>query len=154
MCRATGLARYPYSVSIQRLCSLITFYHPSIGGDGVRIVLAGKHCDKTASAAASVVVERTLATVSLTLLGLVGTFFAKTPYPLAVLLLGILLIVGITVSFILLTGWVPAFIRRRSGKIAGTWISFSESAGEECIDRTNERQYRNWSGLCCGSSWV
>lgn len=105
------------------------FLPSSIGGDGIRIVLAGKYCDRTASATASVVMERSVATVSLALLGLGGSVFAKKPYPPAVWLLGMLLLVGIIVTAILLTGWVPDFIKRGNGKLGKAWVSFSKSAG-------------------------
>ncbi len=105
------------------------FLPSSIGGDGVRIALAGKYCDRTTSAATSVVMERAIATISLALLGLSGAFFAKKPYPLAVGLLGVLLLVGIIITFILLTGWIPNFIKKQNGKIANIWIPFSKSAG-------------------------
>lgn len=106
------------------------FLPSSIGGDGVRIVLAGKYCDRTASAAASVVMERSIATVSLALLGLIGAFLAKKPFPLAVGLLGLLLLIGIIVTLVLLIGWVPNFVKLKSSKFGNAWVSFSKSAGE------------------------
>lgn len=106
------------------------FLPSSIGGDGVRIVLVGKYCDRTASAAASVVMERSIATVSLALLGLIGAFLAKEPFPLAVGLLGLLLLAGIIVTLVLLIGWVPNFVKRQSSKFGNAWVSFSKSAGE------------------------
>lgn len=104
------------------------FLPSSIGGDGVRIVLAGKYCDRTASAAASVVMERSIAAVSLALLGLGGAIFARKPYPPAIGLLGMLLFVGIIVTVILLTGWVPDFVKRQNGKLGKAWDSFSKAA--------------------------
>lgn len=106
------------------------FLPSSIGGDGIRIVLAGKYCDRTASATASVVMERSVATVSLALLGLGGSVFAKESYPPAVGLLGMLLLVGIIVTAILLTGWVPDFVKRQNSKLGKAWVSFSKSAGD------------------------
>ena len=106
------------------------FLPSSIGGDGVRIMLAGKHCDRTASAAASVVMERVIATISLALLGLTGAIFARKPYPLAIWLLSILLFVGIIIEWILITGWVPNFIKRQDNKLGNAWLSFSKSASE------------------------
>ena len=106
------------------------FLPSSIGGDGIRIVLAGKYCDRTASATASVVMERSVATVSLALLGLGGSVFAKESYPPAVGLLGMLLLVGIIMTAILLTGWVPDFVKRQNSKLGKAWVSFSKSAGD------------------------
>lgn len=106
------------------------FLPSSVGGDAVRIYLAGKSCGKTASAAASVVTERVLATVSLSLLGLAGALLAQKASPLAVWLLGIILVAGLALAIILLSGWVPNPIRKKQGKIAKAWISFAGSAGE------------------------
>ncbi|HBE78774.1 MAG TPA: hypothetical protein DDW65_13510 [Firmicutes bacterium] len=106
------------------------FLPSSIGGDGVRIMLAGKHCDRTATAAASVVMDRVIATISLALLGLIGAIFARKPYPLAVWLLGMLFVIGIIIAWILITGWVPNFIKRQDNKLGNAWVSFSKSANE------------------------
>jgi uncharacterized protein (TIRG00374 family) len=106
------------------------FLPSSIGGDGVRIMLAGKHCDHTSSAAASVVMERVIATISLAILGLTGAIFARKPYLPAIWLLSIMLFVGIIIAWILMTGWVPNFIKRQDNKLGNAWVSFSTSAGE------------------------
>lgn len=105
------------------------FLPSSIGGDGVRILLAGRHSGHTAAAAASVVVERTLACVSLAMLGLIGAVLAQHPTPFAVWLLGVLLVIGIMVTVLLLTGWLPTFIKKKDGKFWRSIVSFSEAAG-------------------------
>jgi uncharacterized membrane protein YbhN (UPF0104 family) len=121
-------------ISLFRIYTIALFFNnflpSSLGGDGARVVLAGRSCDRVAMAAASVVVERAIATISLALLGLIGAVFAEKPYPLAEGLLGALLAVGILITCILLTGWIPGFVRKQSNKIADSWIHFSESAGE------------------------
>lgn len=106
------------------------FMPSSIGGDGVRIYLTGKKTNNYSTAASSVVVERILATVTLAFLGVISAAFAQEPSKLAVMLLTILLLVGILLAFILLSGWVPHFLRNIKGKISKAWISFSTSAGE------------------------
>lgn len=106
------------------------FLPSSIGGDGVRIYLAGKKTDNFSSVASSVVVERVLATVTLALLGIISAIFAQSPSRLAVILLVVLFIAGILLTCILITGWIPKFLKNKDGKIAKAWISFSTSAGE------------------------
>jgi len=106
------------------------FLPSSIGGDGVRIYLSGKKVDDFSIAASSVVVERVLATVTLAFLGIISAFFAQSPSKLAVVLLVVLFVVGILLTCILLTGWVPTFLKKRDGKISRAWVSFSTSAGE------------------------
>lgn len=106
------------------------FLPSSIGGDGVRIFLAGKKTGNLSSVASSVVVERMLATVTLALLGIISAIFAQKPSNLAVILLSVLLIIGILLTCILLTGWIPAVIKNKEGKIINAWSSFSKSAGE------------------------
>jgi uncharacterized protein (TIRG00374 family) len=123
-----------------RFISLFTYYNcglffnnflpSSIGGDGIRIFLAGKKADNYSVAASSVVMERTLATVSLALLGLISALFAKYPSRIAVLLLLILFITGILLAFTLISGWVPAKLRNGEGKIKKAWRSFASSASE------------------------
>lgn len=106
------------------------FLPSSIGGDGVRIYLAGKHYNRTSSAAASVVVERAIATISLSLLGLAGFLFSVKPLVIAVWPLTIVLIAGIALTLTLLTGWTPGFIKKRKGRIRDSWVAFSTAAGE------------------------
>jgi len=106
------------------------FLPSSIGGDGVRIYLTGKKTNNYSSAASSVVVERILATVTLAWLGIVSVIFAQKPSQYAVVLLIILFIAGLFLTCILLTGWVPQFVRNKDGKISNAWISFADSSGE------------------------
>lgn len=106
------------------------FLPSSIGGDGVRIYLAGKKTENVSSVASSVVVERVLATVTLAMLGIISAIFAQSPSKLAVMLLVVLFIVGIILTYILITGWMPLFLKNRDGRIIKAWISFSTSAGE------------------------
>jgi len=105
------------------------FLPSSIGGDGVRIYLAGRYYGKTSSAAASVVVERAIATITLSLLGLSAALFASNPTMIVVWPLIIVLISGVVLTLILLTGWTPGFIKKRKGKVRDSWIAFSHAAG-------------------------
>lgn len=105
------------------------FLPSSIGGDGVRIVMSGQRCKNTAAAAASVVMERMLATVSLATLGLIGALYTQNPNAVAIGMLAALLLIGLLLSAILMTGWVPNNIRNSPKKVAKVWTSFSVSAG-------------------------
>ncbi len=122
-------------------CSLLFIYYncclffnnflpSSIGGDGIRIYLAGKKAADYPAAASSVVMERILATVSLALLGLLSSIFAEHPSKLAVLLLLFLFIIGTILAYILICGWVPLKVQKRDGKISRAWRKFAVSASE------------------------
>lgn len=127
------------SVSI-RITTLFAYYNcglffnnflpSSIGGDGIRIFLAGKKADNYSAAASSVVMERTIAAVTLALLGLASSIFAANPSRIAVNLLAVLFFAGILLSFVLLSGWVPGFLKNKEGKISTAWIGFADSARE------------------------
>lgn len=106
------------------------FLPSSIGGDGVRILLAAKRYGNASAAAASVVIDRAVASVSLALLGLVSALFSTNPSLAALWLLTALFVFGILASAVLLTGWVPGFIRKGKGKIRTSWISFAGSLGD------------------------
>lgn len=106
------------------------FLPSSIGGDGIRIYLTGKKTDNYSVAASSVIMERTIATVSLAFLGLVSSVFAKNPSKLAINLMMVLFVVGIGLTFILVSGWVPRRLKNREGKISGAWTKFANSAKE------------------------
>lgn len=106
------------------------FLPSSIGGDGIRIYLAGKKADNYSAAASSVVMERTIATVTLALLGLISSIFANNPSKIAVNLLAILFVIGVILAFVLVSGWVPKFLENKVGKISRAWIKFANSASE------------------------
>jgi len=106
------------------------FLPSSIGGDGVRIFLAGKYKGNTSAVASTVVLERTLATVTLALLGLIGALFAYKPNASAIWLLIALLIIGVLMTFVLLKGWVPKFIRDGKSRLGLAWINFADSSSE------------------------
>ena len=106
------------------------FLPSSIGGDGIRIYLAGKDAQNTSAAASSVVMERVIATITLALLGLVSSAFAKSPSKIAVVLLAGLLLAGILLATVLMSGWVPKRLRKSDGKFSRGWARFAESAKE------------------------
>lgn len=106
------------------------FLPSSIGGDGIRIFLAGKKTDNYSATASSVVMERTIATVSLAFLGLVSSVFANKPSRTAVNLLAILFLIGMVLTFVLVSGWIPQKLKDHNGKIGKTWTKFADSAKE------------------------
>lgn len=106
------------------------FLPSSIGGDGIRIFLSGKKTGNYSVAASSVIMERTIATVSLAFLGLVSSVFANNPSKIAINLMTILFVVGIALTFVLVSGWVPRWLKNKEGKIYRAWIKFADSAKE------------------------
>lgn len=106
------------------------FLPSSIGGDGVRIYLTGNKSGNISAAAASVVVERVLATLTLALLGIGSAVFAQKTSIYAIILLIILFVVALLLAFVLLMGRTPGFLKNGNGKISKAIISFSASAGE------------------------
>lgn len=106
------------------------FLPSSIGGDGIRIFLSGQKAENYSAAAASVIMERTIATVSLAFLGIVSSIFATNPSKIAVILMAIIFITGIVMAFVLISGWVPRKLSAQDGKISKAWVSFAASAKE------------------------
>jgi uncharacterized protein (TIRG00374 family) len=106
------------------------FLPSSIGGDGIRILLTGQKTENYSAATASVIMERTIATVSLAFLGLFSSVFAMHPSQIAVILMLVIFIAGIVMAFVLISGWVPRRLRNRDGKISKAWVSFAASAKE------------------------
>lgn len=105
------------------------FLPSSIGGDGIRIFLVGKKRENYSVAASSVVMERTIATVTLALIGLVSSIFATNPSKIAVNLLAVLFMVGVLLTLILIYGWVPRKLKNKDGRISNAWIKFAKSSG-------------------------
>lgn len=106
------------------------FLPSSIGGDGVRILLLGKETGNTPAVSASVVVERALATASLGLLGLVAGLVSAHPHGLALGLLGAVAAVGLLLTGLIVSGWLPKRVRSGTGKISKFLREFSDSAAE------------------------
>ncbi len=130
--KAQGVAIRLLTVFQYYNCGLFfnNFLPSSIGGDGIRIFLAGKKTDNYSAAASSVVMERTIATVSLAFLGLVSSIFANNPSKIAINLMAILFFIGIGLAFVLISGWVPKKLRNHNGKIGKAWFKFADSAKE------------------------
>lgn len=93
------------------------FLPSSIGGDALRIIWVGKFSHDSAGAAASVIVERILATAGIALVGLSGAIIAgRLDIRAAALLIG-LLIVSFLLLGIILQGRIPTALSRRKGRI-------------------------------------
>ncbi len=105
------------------------FLPSSIGGDGARAILAGQE-GGTVGGAASVVMERILATVTLALLGLVSAAFSRHTPGIVLIIMGAILTVGLLLAAVQLTGWVPEKLKKSEGKIAGVWKTFALKSAE------------------------
>ncbi|MBQ7636600.1 MAG: flippase-like domain-containing protein [Lachnospiraceae bacterium] len=113
------------------ICGLFfnNFLPSSIGGDGARAILAGQE-GGTVGGAASVVMERILATVTLAILGLVSAVFSRHPAGIVLILMGTILAAGLLLAVVQLTGWVPERLKKSEGKIAGVWKTFALKSTE------------------------
>ena len=104
------------------------FLPSSIGGDGARAILAGKDSGTVSGAAASVVMERIIATVTLSLLGLLGVIFAQNKEPLVIILMSVIFFVGVLLALIQMTGWVPKKLQNKNNKVSSVWKSFAQNS--------------------------
>lgn len=93
------------------------FLPSSIGGDALRIVWVGKSTGDLAGATASVFVERVLATVGLSITGLVASFFVlQVDLPVRSLFL-ILIVISLALLSILIWGGVPERFSQSQGRM-------------------------------------
>jgi glycosyltransferase 2 family protein len=99
------------------------FLPSSIGGDGIRILITGKQVGRS-TAASSIVVERLLATVTLALLGLGCAFFAHNRDSVSIALMGALLVIGLILLMVLVSGRIPRFLRSRNNRFQNAVNSF------------------------------
>lgn len=106
------------------------FLPSSIGGDGVRILILGKATGNTPAVSASVIVERTLATASLGILGLVGALLSDFPSSLAISILAAVALLGLALSLVLVSGYLPKKIANGQGKVSLFLQDFTRSALE------------------------
>lgn len=104
------------------------FLPSSIGGDGARAILAGRDSGTVSGAAASVVMERIIATVTLSLLGLLGVVFADNKEPLVIILMSGVFVAGVLLAMIQMTGWVPKRLQSSESKAASVWKNFAQNS--------------------------
>lgn len=97
---------------------LNNFLPSSLGGDALRILWAGKSAGDTAGAAASVTIERVLATGGLALVGLFGAVSVSSARPQIMMLFGALLAVSVFLMAVLLSSWLPALLKNRENRVA------------------------------------
>jgi uncharacterized protein (TIRG00374 family) len=103
------------------------FLPSSIGGDAMRILVTGKQVGHSV-AASSIVVERLLATVSLTSLGLGCALFARHYDAVAISLLSVVLSVGVVLLFALISGRIPHLLKDRNSRLHKAVTSFLEAS--------------------------
>jgi uncharacterized protein (TIRG00374 family) len=106
------------------------FLPSSVGCDGIRIYLVKNETGSYSQAASSVVMERVIATITLSLLGLVSAAFATVLSTPAVLTLTAVFLVGFLLFAIQLTGYTPQKIRDASNKFSSIWKNFAASSAE------------------------
>lgn len=128
--KAQGVKISTFRLFCYYTCGLFfnNFLPSSIGGDGARTILAGQESGSVSGAAASVVMERIIATVTLSLLGLLGAIFAEIKFPIVYVLMGGLFVVGVLLLLVQLTGWVPKKLKTKDSKFAAVWRSFAENS--------------------------
>lgn len=104
VCMAAGL-KLPFKILWNSYWAGLFFNNfmpSSIGGDALRIYWTGKHSSDMPGAAASVIVERILATMGLSLLGIIAAVWTTTEIPyLMVFFAGLMLISIFLLSLIL-----------------------------------------------------
>lgn len=93
------------------------FLPSSIGGDALRIMWVSKSTRDSAGAAASVIVERILATAGIAIVGLCGGIIAGRLDIRAEILLAGLLVVSLLLLGIILQGRLPTALAGRKGRI-------------------------------------
>ncbi len=129
--KAQGVRISPLKLFGYYTCGLFfnNFLPSSIGGDGARAILAGQE-GGTVGGAASVIMERILATVTLSLLGLLGAVFSQHTPEIVLVLMGAILAVGVALAAVQLTGWVPKKLKTSEKKAAGIWRTFAEKSAD------------------------
>ncbi|NPV92770.1 MAG: flippase-like domain-containing protein [Firmicutes bacterium] len=105
------------------------FLPSSIGGDAVRILNIGNSTGDSAGAAYSVIVERTLATTALAMVGIIASVFAGEMWPGLRLFFIMILLVSSVLAGLLLVGKVPYFLQNRKGRVAGFLKGFISHGG-------------------------
>lgn len=90
------------------------FLPSSIGGDAIRVIWVGRTTRNSAGVAASVAIERVLATTGLSLVGGLACMFVQSPRLEIVLLFIALVIISLSLLALLTLGKVPAFIIKRA----------------------------------------
>lgn len=93
------------------------FLPSSIGGDAMRILWVGKATQDVAGATTSVVIERVLATVGLSLVGLLGCFVVPNSRPEIIGLFSALILLSVLLLVLIMAGRLPGFIVKRSNRV-------------------------------------
>ncbi|NLW92352.1 MAG: flippase-like domain-containing protein [Syntrophomonadaceae bacterium] len=94
------------------------FLPSSIGGDAMRIVRVGKLSGDTAGATASVIIERILATIGLSVTGIMGGLMVRHPDYRIISIFAALIVLCTFLMMIIIQGRLPAWIEKHSGRIS------------------------------------
>ncbi len=95
------------------------FLPSSIGGDTLRVIWVGKITGDTAGAAASVVIERVLATAGLGLVGFLAGLYVSSPRAEVVTLFMVLVIVSFLLLALMMWGRQPFFLKKGRSRVTG-----------------------------------
>lgn len=93
------------------------FIPSSIGGDALRILWVGKETHDQPGAAASVFIERILATTGLALVGLVGCLVVVNPWKEVITMFLLLIVMTIFLLMLIIYGKSPGFILKRQNRL-------------------------------------
>lgn len=94
------------------------FLPSSIGGDAMRIVRVGNLSGDTAGATASVIIERILATIGLSVTGIMGGLMVRHPDYRIISIFAALIVLCTLLMMIISRGRLPAWIEKNSGRIS------------------------------------
>ncbi len=114
ICAAAGL-KLPFKVLWNSYWAGLFFNNfmpSSIGGDALRIYWTGKHSSDMPGAAASVIVERILATMGLSLLGIVAAILTRTEIPYLMLFFAGMMLISIFLLALILFPALLALLQR------------------------------------------
>lgn len=103
------------------------FFPSSIGGDATRVVCVGKKRGLIAEMTASVVAERLIAMTSLSVVGLAGALFSRYKNAAAIIVLVSVFVFSLILNLIIISGWMPAPVKNRTGKISRALHNASSS---------------------------
>jgi uncharacterized membrane protein YbhN (UPF0104 family) len=103
------------------------FLPSSLGGDGARILLAGRRTGRSGEAASSVVLDRLLAGAALGSSGVAASFLSRSSSWWVALALAGIAPFSALLAFVAVRGWTPAFLRGRQGRAARFFKDFIEA---------------------------
>lgn len=105
------------------------FLPSSIGGDSIRIIITGKRLGDMAGAAASITVERILATFGLAVTGVLASSFARQMSLQVNGLFIVLIIVSSGLTLLIALASPPGFLLKKKGRCARFLVGLCQHGG-------------------------